>query len=41
MANTYTETILFDLPLPDLLVQFKNSINSILIPRLNNIIADI
>lgn len=41
MSDTYTETILFELPLPSILVDFKNAFNSIVIPKLNTIIQDI
>lgn len=41
MLDTYTETILFELPLPSFLVDFKNTFNSIVIPKLTTIIQDI
>ena len=41
MTNTYTETILVHVPLPDFLVSFKDTCVNMIVPGLSSIIADL
>ena len=41
MTNTYSETVLLDLPLPQFLIDFKDTCVGTIVPGLNSIINDL